>query len=157
MVTLCRILKTIGVSIPMKAPIFFKKKKLHYFATYACFICKQIPNWWCVRWTMASHNKCMAWLAKVIHLKDEPGKAVCWRHPADWRLDRKVNFFFPSLPLMSWLLTFWNIIPKEHHSINSMSYVHSLCWRSWFMYRLLCYPKPWSFPDLTNRSRRWLS
>ncbi|PON99308.1 Histone-lysine N-methyltransferase, SET [Trema orientale] len=55
---------------------------------HACFICKQNPNWRCMRCPMAAHNKCAAWPGEVIHLKDQPGKAVCWRH-TDWRLDRK--------------------------------------------------------------------
>ncbi|XP_062078486.1 histone-lysine N-methyltransferase ASHR3 [Humulus lupulus] len=54
---------------------------------HACFICKQNPNWRCVKCTMASHDKCAAWPGEVIHLKDQPGRAVCWRHPTDGRLD----------------------------------------------------------------------
>ncbi|KAH7546094.1 hypothetical protein FEM48_Zijuj01G0164200 [Ziziphus jujuba var. spinosa] len=56
---------------------------------HACFICKQRLHWRCVRCTMASHDKCAAWPSEVIQLKDQPGKAICWRHPTDWRLDRK--------------------------------------------------------------------
>lgn len=67
----------------------------------ACFICKQRVDWRCVRCSIASHDKCAAWPDEVIYLKDRPGKAVCWRHPTDWREDRKVNFFFPSSVISS--------------------------------------------------------
>ncbi|KAG4998821.1 hypothetical protein JHK85_030260 [Glycine max] len=30
----------------------------------------------------------------MLQLKDHPGHTVCWRHPYDWRLDRKI----PDLP-----------------------------------------------------------
>ncbi|KAM0963709.1 hypothetical protein ACFX1T_022713 [Malus domestica] len=56
---------------------------------HACFICKQRVDWRCVRCSIASHDKCAAWPDEVIYLKDRPGKAVCWRHPTDWREDRK--------------------------------------------------------------------
>ncbi|KAJ7955686.1 Histone-lysine N-methyltransferase [Quillaja saponaria] len=56
---------------------------------HACFICKQKLNWRCVRCTIAAHDKCAPWPEAVMHLKDQPGRAVCWRHPTDWRLDRK--------------------------------------------------------------------
>lgn len=61
----------------------------------ACFICRQRLQWRCVRCTVASHDKCAPWPDRVIHLKDQPGRAVCWRHPAKWLLDKQVNFFFP--------------------------------------------------------------
>ncbi|OMO98603.1 hypothetical protein CCACVL1_04161, partial [Corchorus capsularis] len=38
---------------------------------------------------MASHDKCAPWPDAVIHLKDKPGRAICWRHPTNWRLDKK--------------------------------------------------------------------
>lgn len=50
---------------------------------------------------MAFHSKCAPWPDAVVNLKDCPGQAVCWRHPSDWRLDRKVNFFFSPAPLLS--------------------------------------------------------
>ncbi|XP_057967904.1 histone-lysine N-methyltransferase ASHR3 isoform X2 [Malania oleifera] len=46
-------------------------------------------HWRCVRCTKASHDKCAPWPDKVIHLRNQPGRAVCWRHPGDWRLDNK--------------------------------------------------------------------
>lgn len=42
---------------------------------------------------MASHDKCAPWPDAVMHLEGQPGRAICWRHPTDWRLDGKVNFF----------------------------------------------------------------
>ncbi|KAM2542976.1 hypothetical protein TB2_022346 [Malus domestica] len=59
---------------------------------HACFICKQRVDWRCVRCSIASHDKCAAWPDEVIYLKDRPGKAVCWRHPTDWREDRKEQY-----------------------------------------------------------------
>ncbi|KAL6973785.1 hypothetical protein U1Q18_027969 [Sarracenia purpurea var. burkii] len=56
---------------------------------HACFLCKQKPYWRCVRCMLASHNKCDAFPEGVIHLRNQPGRAVCWRHPADWRLEKK--------------------------------------------------------------------
>ncbi|KAK8637740.1 hypothetical protein V6N13_136203 [Hibiscus sabdariffa] len=70
-----------------------------------CFICRQRLQWRCVCCTMASHDKCSPWSDAVIHLKDKPGRAICWRHPTNWRLDKKVNFFFPSSDMSYfWLL-----------------------------------------------------
>ncbi|XP_004298060.1 PREDICTED: histone-lysine N-methyltransferase ASHR3-like [Fragaria vesca subsp. vesca] len=56
---------------------------------HVCFICRQRLHWRCVHCIIASHDKCAAWPDKVIHLVDQPGRAVCWRHPTDWREDRK--------------------------------------------------------------------
>ena len=66
-----------------------------FFVLQACFICKQKCFWRCVRCEIASHDKCAAWPDKVIHLSEQPGWAVCWRHPTDWR--HEVNHFFSSL------------------------------------------------------------
>ncbi|KAI9117622.1 hypothetical protein K1719_011788 [Acacia pycnantha] len=56
---------------------------------HACFICKQKVHLRCERCTIAFHTKCAPWPDAVMHSKDHPGRAVCWRHPTDWRLDRK--------------------------------------------------------------------
>ncbi|XP_075652282.1 histone-lysine N-methyltransferase ASHR3 [Castanea sativa] len=73
---------------------------------HACFICKQKLHWRCVRCPIASHDKCAPWPDQVRHLENQPGKAVCWRHPSDWRLDRKhaartsdIKEVFGRLPL----------------------------------------------------------
>ncbi|KAG5005597.1 hypothetical protein JHK86_029736 [Glycine max] len=35
----------------------------------------------------------------MLQLKDHPGHTVCWRHPYDWRLDRKWKYIkIPDLP-----------------------------------------------------------
>ena len=73
-------------------------KVLAHFTSFdeqACFICKQKLHWRCVRCPIASHDKCAPWPDQVRHFESQPGKAVCWRHPSDWRLDRKVKFSFP--------------------------------------------------------------
>ncbi|XP_038700516.1 histone-lysine N-methyltransferase ASHR3 isoform X2 [Tripterygium wilfordii] len=54
---------------------------------HLCFICNQRPQWRCIQCTLASHDKCAAWPNKVIHLQNQPGRALCWRHPSDWRQD----------------------------------------------------------------------
>ncbi|MCL7033204.1 hypothetical protein MKW94_004180 [Papaver nudicaule] len=74
---------------------------------HACFICKQNKNWRCVRCPSASHPKCAPWPDKVIYLTtSQPGRAVCWRHPTDWHLEKKdevptsdVEEIFRRLPI----------------------------------------------------------
>ncbi|KAF7806575.1 histone-lysine N-methyltransferase ASHR3 [Senna tora] len=65
---------------------------------HVCFICKQKLHSRCERCTMAFHVKCAPWPDAVMPLKDHPGRAVCWRHPNDWRLDRKEVFSRLPLP-----------------------------------------------------------
>ncbi|MCI00806.1 histone-lysine N-methyltransferase ASHR3-like, partial [Trifolium medium] len=76
----------------------------------ACFICKQKLHLRCVRCPAAFHIKCAPWPEAVIPLKDHPGKAICWRHPSDWRLDKKLlglfgmyRFLFLVLPFCIFL------------------------------------------------------
>ncbi|GAV77697.1 SET domain-containing protein [Cephalotus follicularis] len=73
---------------------------------HACFVCKQRLHWRCVRCTIASHDKCAPWPDEVFHLETQPGRAVCWRHPTDWRLDKEhavatcqIEEIFCRLPL----------------------------------------------------------
>ncbi|KAB1996586.1 hypothetical protein ERO13_D13G210900v2 [Gossypium hirsutum] len=73
---------------------------------HVCFVCRQRLQWRCVCCTMASHDKCSPWPDAVIHLKDKPGRAICWRHPTNWRLDKKhadpateIQEIFCQLPL----------------------------------------------------------
>ncbi|XP_058723009.1 histone-lysine N-methyltransferase ASHR3 isoform X2 [Vicia villosa] len=82
------------------------KKKKFKCPQHVCFICKQKTHLRCVRCTTAFHSKCAPWPEAVIPLKDHPGQAVCWRHPSDWRLDRKpdtptsdISEVFCRLPL----------------------------------------------------------
>ncbi|KAJ9141254.1 hypothetical protein P3X46_031808 [Hevea brasiliensis] len=65
---------------------------------HACFICKQKFHWRCVRCSVASHDKCGPWPDKVIHLINQQGRAICWRHPTNWRLDKKEVFCRLPLP-----------------------------------------------------------
>ncbi|KAG5033562.1 hypothetical protein JHK85_017544 [Glycine max] len=53
-----------------------------------CFICKK-KQFRRVRCKVAFHSKCSPWSDSVLQLKDNPGHTVCWRHPSDWRLDKK--------------------------------------------------------------------
>ncbi|XP_042433222.1 histone-lysine N-methyltransferase ASHR3-like [Zingiber officinale] len=56
---------------------------------HGCFICKQKGHWRCVRCEVAAHAKCAPWPMNVIYLKNQPGRAVCWRHSSDWRLEKE--------------------------------------------------------------------
>eukprot|EP00256_Glycine_max_P062645 XP_014632150.1 histone-lysine N-methyltransferase ASHR3 isoform X2 [Glycine max] len=68
---------------------------------HVCFICKLKKQFRCVRCKIAFHSKCAPWSDSVVQLKDHPGQAVCWRHPSDWRLDRKEVFCRLPLPFIS--------------------------------------------------------
>ncbi|XP_058213742.1 histone-lysine N-methyltransferase ASHR3 [Rhododendron vialii] len=72
---------------------------------HACYLCKQKSFWRCVRCMVASHDKCAAFPEGVVHLNNQPGRAVCWRHPDDWRLEKhaaptsSIEEIFYRLPL----------------------------------------------------------
>ncbi|KAL0798260.1 hypothetical protein Bca101_053434 [Brassica carinata] len=73
---------------------------------HECFVCKQRTQWRCVKCPMAAHDKHAPWPKEILHLKDQPGRAVCWRHSTDWRLDTKsgvaqseMEEVFSQLPL----------------------------------------------------------
>ncbi|KAK9274761.1 hypothetical protein L1049_022013 [Liquidambar formosana] len=72
-----------------KERLGFSSLKKFKCPQHACFICKQRLQWRCVRCMIASHDKCAAWPDKVIYLRNQPGRAVCWRHPTNWRLEKK--------------------------------------------------------------------
>lgn len=67
------------------------------FSKQGCFICKHKGFWRCVRCIVAAHKKCAPWPDNFVPIKNQPRRAVCWRHPADWLLEKEVDFFFPSL------------------------------------------------------------
>uniref|UniRef100_A0A3Q7H691 Zinc finger PHD-type domain-containing protein n=1 Tax=Solanum lycopersicum TaxID=4081 RepID=A0A3Q7H691_SOLLC len=63
---------------------------------HVCYVCnKKIHLWRCIRCPLASHDKCAAFPEHVVHLNDQPGRVICWKHPSDWRLE-KVNLFICS-------------------------------------------------------------
>ncbi|KAH7674912.1 Histone-lysine N-methyltransferase protein [Dioscorea alata] len=71
---------------------------------HACFNCKKKSHWRCVRCTMATHPHCSPW--PMRSLPNRPGWAVCWKHPADWRMLNKhadltgdIEEAFQRLPL----------------------------------------------------------
>ncbi|KAL6899608.1 hypothetical protein ACP4OV_006266 [Aristida adscensionis] len=72
---------------------------------HACLVCKQKTFFWrCGRCTVAAHTKCAPW--PLIHLKDDQGSAICWRHPSDWLLQNEnadltnsIEEVFGRLPL----------------------------------------------------------
>ncbi|KAK4337623.1 hypothetical protein RND71_042110 [Anisodus tanguticus] len=64
---------------------------------HVCYVCnKKIHLWRCIRCTLASHDKCAAFPEHVVHLNDQPGRVICWKHPSDWRLEKEI---FNNLPL----------------------------------------------------------
>ncbi|GAB2267484.1 hypothetical protein Dimus_002467 [Dionaea muscipula] len=65
-----------------------KKFKCHQ---HECFLCKQKFFWRCIRCGLASHDKCSPWPKKVIRLNGHTGWVICWRHPMDWRQDKKLE------------------------------------------------------------------
>lgn len=84
--------------------------RIDMFLLQACYLCKQKSFWRCVRCMVASHDKCAAFPEGVIHLNNHTGRAVCWRHPADWWLE-KVNLFFPSSVWFFYVLrSFWILL-----------------------------------------------
>lgn len=73
---------------------------------HVCYVCnKKIHLWRCIRCPLASHDKCAAFPEHVIHLNDQPGRVICWKHPSDWRLEKhgvptsNLEEIFANLPL----------------------------------------------------------
>ncbi|XP_059285496.1 uncharacterized protein LOC132038994 isoform X4 [Lycium ferocissimum] len=74
---------------------------------HVCYVCnKKIHLWRCIRCPLASHDKCAAFPEHVVHLNDQPGRVICWKHPSDWRLEKQheapasnLEEIFKSLPL----------------------------------------------------------
>ncbi|XP_060171692.1 uncharacterized protein LOC132602903 isoform X2 [Lycium barbarum] len=74
---------------------------------HVCYVCnKKIHLWRCIRCPLASHDKCAAFPEHVVHLNDQPGRVICWKHPSDWRLLEKheastsnLEEIFKNLPL----------------------------------------------------------
>ncbi|CAD6250370.1 unnamed protein product [Miscanthus lutarioriparius] len=63
---------------------------------HGCMICKQKMFFWrCGRCTVAAHTKCAPW--PVVHLKDNQGSAICWRHTSDWLLQNENADFTNSI------------------------------------------------------------
>ncbi|CAN8229886.1 unnamed protein product [Cochlearia groenlandica] len=105
---LCSVRSCQGVyhSICAKKSIGFSKAKKFKCPHHECFVCNRRPEWKCVRCPMATHDKHSPWSEEVTLLKDQPGKAICWRHPVNWRLDNKhavpqsdIEAIFSQLPL----------------------------------------------------------
>ncbi|CAH2077420.1 unnamed protein product [Thlaspi arvense] len=93
-------------SLCAKESLGFSKSSKFRCPQHECFVCKKRSQWKCVKCPMAAHDKHAAWPEEVLHLKDQPGKTVCWRHPSDWRLDSKdevpkseMEDVFSQLPL----------------------------------------------------------
>ncbi|CAA6671023.1 unnamed protein product [Spirodela intermedia] len=55
---------------------------------HACIICKQVGFWHCIRCHIAAHTRCAPWPDSVISISKSKSQALCWRHPADWRLEK---------------------------------------------------------------------
>uniref|UniRef100_A0A162AA92 Histone-lysine N-methyltransferase n=1 Tax=Daucus carota subsp. sativus TaxID=79200 RepID=A0A162AA92_DAUCS len=66
---------------------------------HACYLCKQkFQLLRCVRCELAWHAKCAAFPEHVVHLHDQPGQAICWKHPTDWHEENKEVFCRLPLP-----------------------------------------------------------
>ncbi|XP_027774396.1 uncharacterized protein LOC107026384 isoform X2 [Solanum pennellii] len=58
---------------------------------HVCYVCnKKIHLWRCIRCPLASHDKCAAFPEHVVHLNDQPGRVICWKHPSDWRMEKEI-------------------------------------------------------------------
>ncbi|KAG5563912.1 hypothetical protein RHGRI_000181 [Rhododendron griersonianum] len=84
---------------------------------HACYLCKQKSFWRCVRCMVASHDKCAAFPEGVIHLNNQPGRAVCWRHPDDWRLE-KIGYVLFSPILLSLTELDVYLIKKKRNDVD---------------------------------------
>ncbi|CAO2046543.1 unnamed protein product [Urochloa humidicola] len=63
---------------------------------HVCMVCKQKNFFWrCGRCTVAAHTKCAPW--PVIHVKEQGGTAICWRHPSNWLLQNENADFTNSI------------------------------------------------------------
>ncbi|KAK9098041.1 hypothetical protein Syun_025086 [Stephania yunnanensis] len=62
---------------------------------HACFICRQKGYWRCIRCSIASHTKCAPWPDKVRYFRSQLRRAVCWRHPTDWRFEKEIFLHLP--------------------------------------------------------------
>ncbi|XP_042496839.1 histone-lysine N-methyltransferase ASHR3 isoform X2 [Macadamia integrifolia] len=74
----------------VKESLGFSTSRSFQCPQHACFICKQKGYLRCMRCTIASHPKCAPWKDKLIYLKDQPRRFICWRHPEDWRFEKKL-------------------------------------------------------------------
>ncbi|PIN15969.1 Transcription factor NSD1 [Handroanthus impetiginosus] len=84
----------------------FSSSKQFKCPQHACFLCKQKHHLWrCTRCLMACHDKCVPFPEHVIHFLDRSGEAICWKHDADWRLEKhevqpnNMEDIFSLLPL----------------------------------------------------------
>ncbi|KAL2458221.1 Histone-lysine N-methyltransferase ASHR3 [Abeliophyllum distichum] len=90
-----------------KEGLGFSSSKQFKCPQHACFLCKRKNHLWrCIRCPMASHDKCTPFPEHVIRFLDRPEEAICWRHPTDWRLEKKhevpatsIEEIFSRLPL----------------------------------------------------------
>ncbi|XP_077238200.1 SET domain group 4 [Tasmannia lanceolata] len=89
-----------------KQTLGFSSSKSFKCPQHSCFICKRKGYWRCKRCTIAAHSKCAPWPDDVIYPRNQPGRAVCWRHPTDWRLEKEhavptsdIEEVFRRLPL----------------------------------------------------------
>ncbi|CAN1328789.1 Histone-lysine N-methyltransferase ASHR3 [Linum perenne] len=72
----------------------FKKGTKFKCSQHTCFVCKQKRQFRCVRCLIAFHDTCAPW--PIIHLTNQLGRAICWRHDDDWRLDKNDRHMVPT-------------------------------------------------------------
>ncbi|CAH9086482.1 unnamed protein product [Cuscuta epithymum] len=85
----------------------FSSAKQFKCPQHVCYSCNKTNHIWrCIKCLMASHDKCAAFPEYVIHLTSHPGQAICWKHHADWHLQKEhkdpiksIEEIFSYLPL----------------------------------------------------------
>ncbi|KAG2398984.1 Histone-lysine N-methyltransferase [Vigna angularis] len=69
--------------------------------------------------TSLKKYKCPQHVDAVLPLKDHPGLAVCWRHPSDWRLDRKLDSRPYSNSVICWLTGMLYLLDEQPDASTS--------------------------------------
>ncbi|VFQ95173.1 unnamed protein product [Cuscuta campestris] len=73
-----------------KERLQFSSAKQFKCPQHVCYVCNKMNHIWrCIKCLMASHEKCAAFPEYVVHLTSHPGQAICWKHHADWRLQKE--------------------------------------------------------------------
>ncbi|CAN6482488.1 unnamed protein product [Victoria cruziana] len=92
---------------------------------HSCFLCKQKGYWRCLVCAMAAHSKCSPWPEAVVLPKDKPGRAICWRHPPDWRLQEKVHSLkIPQMTLRKFFTVYQYHIQRRTLGLTWHKVVH---------------------------------
>ncbi|XP_078443181.1 SET domain group 4 [Wolffia australiana] len=83
----------------------FSKSRSFRCPRHGCIICKQVGCWHCIRCHVSAHTRCSPWPDSVTHVNKIKSQALCWRHPANWRvvergvMTKDVEEAFSRLPI----------------------------------------------------------